>query len=145
VAGSEWSCSEPASSSRDPDTVRAPDVAFVARARIPKELQPHYWDGPPDLAVEVLSLRDRERDVLRKVNEYLTCGAQAVWVVRPATRTVTLHHPGSVVRRLGEHDVLTDHRVLPRFRYSLTDLFAGIAPDRRHGQRARAAAGRSQV
>ncbi|HEY4759453.1 MAG TPA: Uma2 family endonuclease, partial [Thermoguttaceae bacterium] len=38
---------------RDPDTVRAPDVAFIRADRIPEKLPQGYFDGPPDLAVEV--------------------------------------------------------------------------------------------
>ena len=37
-----------------PDTVRAPDVAFIRRDRIPSTALKGFWNGPPDLAVEVL-------------------------------------------------------------------------------------------
>ena len=53
---------------RDPDTVRAPDASFVARDRLPEEgLPAGYFDGAPDLAVEVLSPDDRARDVQGKL------------------------------------------------------------------------------
>jgi Uma2 family endonuclease len=40
----------------DPDTVRAPDVAFVSRERIEAVGEVEgYWPGAPDLAVEVIS------------------------------------------------------------------------------------------
>src|SRR6266511_3648504 len=55
-----------------PDTVRAPDVAFVARERISAEGVPEgYWAFAPDLAVEVISPSDRFDDVLTKIQEYL--------------------------------------------------------------------------
>lgn len=42
---------------RDPDLVRAPDVAFVRRERVlPTGEVEGYWPGAPDLAVEVISL-----------------------------------------------------------------------------------------
>jgi Uma2 family endonuclease len=45
--------------SRNPDTVRAPDVAFVSRERIPPgDFPEKFWPGAPDLAVEVLSPSD---------------------------------------------------------------------------------------
>jgi Uma2 family endonuclease len=121
----------------DPDTVRAPDVAFVRASRIPRQLPTAYWDGAPDLAVEVLSPREREREVLKKVPEYLECGSTAVWVVRPRTRSVTLFHSGSEPVTLSGDDALTDPRVLPGFRFELPRLFEGIgAPARSRRPRA---------
>src|SRR5574341_1913574 len=64
-----------------PDTVRAPDVAFIARERISAEGVPTgYWPGAPDLAVEIVSPSDRFDDVIEKVAEYLAAGTQLVWV-----------------------------------------------------------------
>lgn len=54
----------------NPDTVRAPDVAFVRRDRL--SATRGFFDGPPDLAVEVLSPDDRPADVRGKVDEYLS-------------------------------------------------------------------------
>src|SRR3954466_177571 len=80
--------------SRDPDTVRAADIAFVRAARIPKSGRPKaFWVGGPDLAVDVLSPDDRPREVKRKVQDYLAAGAALVWVVNPKNRTVTVHRP----------------------------------------------------
>src|SRR4051812_34668542 len=65
-----------------PDTVRAPDVAYVVRERIPAEgSPPRFFPGPPDLAVEVLSPSDRATDVQEKVVDYLVAGTREVWVV----------------------------------------------------------------
>ena len=60
-----------------PDTVRAPDVAVIRQHRIPSPEPKGFWNGPPDLAVEVLSPDDRSGDVREKVEEYLACGVQA--------------------------------------------------------------------
>ncbi len=44
---------------RNPDTVRAPDIAFVRRERIPATGIPRaYWPGAPYLAVEIVSPGD---------------------------------------------------------------------------------------
>lgn len=113
---------------RDPETVRAPDVAFVSADRIPAGPLPEtYFEGAPDLAVEVISPGERSRDVEAKVREYLACGARAVWVVRPRTRTVVTHHAGESPRTFTEHDTLEDRVVLPGFRYRVRELFEGIA------------------
>ena len=74
--------------SRDPNTVRAPDVAFVRTGR---EIGDGFIEGAPDLAVEVLSPGDRPGSVREKVAEWLDAGTEAVWVVDPRARTVTIH------------------------------------------------------
>ena len=74
-----------------PDTVRAPDISFVRRERIPPNGVPtSFWRGAPDVAVEVLSPDDRPQVVAAKVREYLTHGVALVWVIDPAARTATV-------------------------------------------------------
>ena len=70
----------------DPDTVRAPDAGFIARARVEETGIPRgYWPGPPDLAVEVLSPNDRFSGVESKAFEWLAAGTGAVvWASRGA-------------------------------------------------------------
>ncbi len=76
----------------NPDTVRAPDIAFVRRERIHEEGRPEsYWIGAPDLAVEVLSPGDVAQEVEEKVHEYLESGSLMVWVVNPKRQTVTVY------------------------------------------------------
>ncbi len=74
---------------RDPDTVRAPDVGFVCAERVPATPTAGFFDGAPDLAVEVLSPSDRASEVLAKVQDWLGAGCRIVWVVDPGTRTST--------------------------------------------------------
>jgi Uma2 family endonuclease len=70
-----------ATSSRHPDTVRAPDAAFISSERIPPGGVPdeEYIEGAPDLAVEVVSPDDTESQVAEKVAMYLAAGARRVW------------------------------------------------------------------
>ena len=74
-----------------PDTVRAPDVAFVRRERIPSPAPKGFFHGPPDLAVEVRSPNERSADMRAKVSEYLSGGVSLVVVVDPDDRSVTCH------------------------------------------------------
>ena len=109
----------------NPDTVRAPDIAFVARERIPAGGIPTaYWPGAPDLAVEVLSPTDVRSEVDEKIDEYLRSGVRLVWFVNPFERRVTVHRPGKEPLVLEEHDSVDGRDVLPGFSYPLARLFA---------------------
>src|SRR5215216_108966 len=91
----------------DPDTVRAPDLAFVSRERIPEGGVPKkFWDGAPDLAVEVVSPGDTFSEVEEKVEEWLAAGARAVWVLNPKRRGVSVYRSMTDVMRLAEGDEL---------------------------------------
>jgi len=70
----------------DPDTVRAPDIAFVTRERLPPPSTMGYPALAPDLAVEVLSPGDRPGQVLAKVADWLSAGTRLVWVLDPDRR-----------------------------------------------------------
>lgn len=115
---------------RNPDTVRAPDVAWVNRERylaLADESRP--IPGPPDLAVEVLSPRDRPNEMHAKVRDYLTAGASLVWVVDPQNRQVCIHQPLAEADVLCIGDVLTAPRLLPGFSMAISDLFRAAFGD----------------
>ena len=108
-----------------PDTVRAPDVSFVSRGRIPIGGIPKaYWPGAPDLAVEVLSPTDVRSEIDEKIDEYLRSGIRLVWFVNPFERRVTVHRPGKQPLVLEEHDSVDGRDVLPGFSYPIARLFA---------------------
>lgn len=109
---------------RAPDIVRAPDAAFIDKARIPESGIPKtYWPFAPDLAVEVLSPSDRFSAVQTKIAEYFSAGTRLVWVIEPATRTVYVYRSSHDVQALGEDDELSGADVLPGFRYAVKRLF----------------------
>lgn len=109
----------------NPDTVRAPDIAFVARDRIPADGIPKaFWRGAPDLAVEVLSPTDVRRDVDEKIEQYLRFGVKHVWFVEPSPRRITVHRPGKPPRVLYEADTLDGGDLLPGFSCPLSRLFS---------------------
>jgi Uma2 family endonuclease len=101
---------------RNPDIVRAPDAAFVATARIPADGPPKtFWELAPDLAVEVVSPWDRDRQLNQKIHEYFAAGTRLVWVVYPDTRTVYVYRSPQQVRAVGEDGELDGEDVLPGF------------------------------
>jgi Uma2 family endonuclease len=100
---------------RGPDTVRAPDVAFLAADRVP--------ELAPDLVVEVVSPSDRASEVAEKAAMWLDAGVRLVWVVDPQARLAAVHHPGGLVTVLRQDGVLDGEDVLPGFRLPLAPLF----------------------
>ena len=111
---------------RNPDTVRAPDVAFVAAERAAHQRgRTGFFEGPPDLAVEVVSPNDTAEDVEAKVLDYLAAGAKMVWIVRPRTRTVTVYRSLREVQVLRPGDMLDGGDVLPGFTTPVETLFGG--------------------
>lgn len=78
----------------DPDRVRAPDVAFLSRARVPEgKLAMKFFPGAPDLAVEVPSPSESPVEVQQKVRDWLEGGARMVWIVAPEAATATVYRP----------------------------------------------------
>jgi Uma2 family endonuclease len=106
---------------RHPDTIRAPDVAFVRQERL-RGRQPGYFDGPPDLAVEIVSPHDRRSDVDANVEQWLAAGAVVVWVVDPARRQVVCHQRQTPAVTFGAEDTLSCDVLLPGFTLPLAEI-----------------------
>ena len=106
----------------DPDTVLGPDVSFVSKERV-DPAEDSYYDGPPDLAVEVLSPGDRKGYVERKLVLYVERGTRSVWLVNPRRRTVEVVSSLSDRRTLHEDDELVDE-IVPGFRVKVSEIFA---------------------
>lgn len=107
--------------SRDPDTVRAPDVMFIRKERLDPDLEIEgYLEIIPDLVAEVISPSDRHSDVMDKIEDYLTAGVRVVWLVDSRRHAVTIY-PGA--QTLHESDTLTGGDVLPGFQTPVWRLF----------------------
>jgi len=110
---------------RDPDTVRAPDIAFVHRDHLPENLPKEaFWPGAPDLVVEVVSPGDTLGEIDDKVKMWLDAGAALVWVVNPQWRNVTVYRSAIDIKTLTEKDQLDGEDVVPGFRCPVGDIFA---------------------
>ncbi len=111
---------------RNPDVLRAADMGFVARERIPETGIPEkFWELAPDLAVEVVSPSETAEEVWEKVNDYLAAGTPAVWVIYPKTQQVAVFAPDGSSHTLNKNDNLEDSKVLPGFSCKVSDLFGG--------------------
>ena len=108
----------------DPDTVRAPDVAFIRRDRIAEGgVSKGYISGAPDLAVEVISPGDTYTEVEDKVNQWLDAGTRMVIVANPRNKTLKVHRSRTDVIVLTESDELDCGDVVPGFTCKVFGLF----------------------
>jgi len=107
----------------DPDTVRAPDLAFVQRDRLRQIGKRGYAALAPDLVAEILSPDDRPGEVLTKVGEWLDAGVALVWVIDADRRTGTVYRSDGSVTTIASGDDLDGESVLPGFRCRISELF----------------------
>jgi Uma2 family endonuclease len=109
---------------KDPDTNVGIDVALSTPDQAAKtKKKDSYVDGPPVLAVEVLSPNDKHKDVVEAIEEYLDCGVKAVWIVDPYTETVAVHRPGKEPKHFTRSDELSGDPDLPGFRCRVAEIF----------------------
>lgn len=108
---------------RNPDTVRAPDAAFVQAKRLADQSATGFFDGAPDLAVEVISPSETVDEVESKVIDYLEAGSALVWLIYPRTQTVAIYRSLTDIEILTIEDTLDGGDLLPGFSVSLKEVF----------------------
>jgi Uma2 family endonuclease len=110
--------------SREPDSVLAPDFAFIAKENFPATRpEEAYWPGAPDLAVEVLSPGGTAREVAEKVQAWRAAGCRAVWVIDPGRQTVTIHYSDERVQIWSAGETISGDPVVPGFSCPVDALF----------------------
>jgi Uma2 family endonuclease len=107
----------------NPDTVRAPDLAFVARERLSHIAQRGYASVAPHLVAEILSPEDRPGEVIAKIGEWLSAGVTLAWVLDPERRIAYVHRADGTLSVIGVDGALDGEGVLPGFNYALRTLY----------------------
>lgn len=107
----------------NPDTVRAPDLAFVSRDRLSLVGRRGYSAFAPDLVAEVLSPDDAPGEVREKITDWLVAGVRLAWVLDPDHRTAEVHRQDGSVSLIAADGALDGEHVLPGFRCLLSDLY----------------------
>lgn len=109
---------------RNPDTVRAPDLAFTRKERVPSSgPAPRWVPVIPDLVVEVASSGDRPAEIRRKAEMWVEVGVRLVWVVLPVERAVEIHRAGQPVVTLDESATLDGADVVSGFSNPVSAIF----------------------
>lgn len=110
------------------DTIRGPDVSFVAAGRLPAELPlKGLFPIAPDFGVEVLSPSDTYAEVAEKLDDFFSAGVQLMWLVDPRRRRVEAVTPDGARRAFAEDAAADAAPVLPDFAMPVVEIFAGVA------------------
>ena len=115
---------------RRPDTLRGADVMLFLRDAEPQDFEGKYVTDIPNLIVEVVSPSDRDKQINRRVSQYLDRGVPLVWLIDPRLGTVSVCRPNEFPKVLDQTDDLTGNGVLPDFACKVRDLFTspGASP-----------------
>ena len=105
-----------------PHTVRGPDISFIRASRL--QNPDEYFDGAPDLAVEIVSPGDDASDLREKIKQYLDAGTSVVWVIYPRSRQIEIHTPDKTIRTLGVEDTLEAPELLTSLQLSVGTILA---------------------
>jgi Uma2 family endonuclease len=107
-----------------PETVLAPDWAFIAVERAPAAFPKRgFLEAVPDLVLETRAPDDSRREIQEKIDRWLAAGVRVVWDLDPERRVLAVHRPGTAPQTLGQDDVLTEEELLPRFSIKIAELF----------------------
>jgi Uma2 family endonuclease len=109
---------------RNPDTVRAADVAYISKARYAQQDKAKgYLTVAPELVVEILSPDDRWSEVTQKMREYFSIGVKLIWIADPEARIVYAYRSLTEMREFKATDTLTGDDILPGFSVTVSELF----------------------
>ena len=108
---------------RNPDSVRAADVAYISNERLAQVESHSYLDVAPELIVEIISPGDRWTNIEDKLDEYFAIGVRLVWLVNPQKREIFIYHAPTDVTRLTAEATLSGEDVLPGFEVTVAEFF----------------------
>ncbi len=109
---------------RDPETGVGIDIAYISAELAVHEPSSPYFEGVPILAVEILSPSDTQEEIDEKIELYLACGVQVVWIVNPRLETITVFRADAAPSLYSGSQVLDSDPHLPQFRLMLSDIFS---------------------
>lgn len=110
--------------STNPDTVLAPDVAFVEQSRyLSVEDEAGYLPLAPDLVVEVLSPNDRFFRVESKALAWLASGCKLVLLVDPESETVHAYRSRSSIQIFQSQESVDCSDAVVGWSFDVKDIF----------------------
>ena len=106
----------------NPDSLLAPDWAYVKTNRLPFESSPKFSQIVPDAVLEVRSPSDRTRNVQAKMEQWVEAGVGIAWEYDPSTKTMTVYRPGTQTVEIGLDGIVSGEDVIPGFEMSLQEM-----------------------
>jgi len=110
----------------NPDTVLGPDISFISKDRLKNAGEVGYWQGPPDLAVEVYSPGYRPGKVSERISQLFSAGTKQVWIVHLKHSTVSVYRSETSITTFSGSDYLEAQDMFPGLRISLEKIFSPI-------------------
>jgi len=107
----------------DPLTWIEPDVSFLTIERALTSTEDGYFQGSPELAIEIVSPSESARDMERKIDVLLAAGAHTVWVIYPESRKVRVFLRDGTSYSRGTNDKLSLPDLLPDWELPVSKLF----------------------
>lgn len=104
---------------------RAPDISFLSKTRLIGLKRPmrKFFEGSPDLAVEILVPSNTPQEINERLQDFFTSGTQIAWVIHPEEQFIEICHSPTQRKILGPGAVLDGEHLLPGFQYPIADLF----------------------
>ena len=109
--------------SRNPDTVRGPDLAYYFGPSPFEESDTTTDEVLPHLAIEVLPPEGPPMIAMAKLDDYLAARIPLIWYVDPRRCTVTVYQPDKASRVFTREQTLSGEGVLPDFACYVHDFF----------------------
>ncbi|NJR58656.1 MAG: Uma2 family endonuclease [Cyanobacteria bacterium CRU_2_1] len=107
---------------------RSPDISFIAKDRLKglKRLPKGYFQGAPDLAVEIISPSNTFESIHTKLVEYFANDCRLAWVVNPDEQWVMVYRQPQPDRLVKAAETLEGEEIIPGFTLPLAELFAEL-------------------
>jgi Uma2 family endonuclease len=101
-----------------------PDISFISNEYLARGGKQRFFEGAPDLAVEVISPSERPKHILAKSNVLFQNGCKEIWIVRPETATIEIWtNPRKMDRELRIGDTLSSP-LFGGWSLAVADVFA---------------------
>src|SRR5215475_12464417 len=104
---------------------RSPDVSWMRRERwdaLSAKQKSKFARVCPDFVVELRSKFDRLKTLQKKMEEYLTNGAQLGWLIDPLEKKVYIYLPGSPIEVMDNPAEISGEPLLERFVLKLAGI-----------------------
>jgi Uma2 family endonuclease len=107
---------------------RSPDISFIAKERLKglKKLPKGFFEGAPDLAIEVLSPSNTFEEIHSKLVEYFESGCKLAWVINADEESVLVSRKPQPEKLLKITDTLDGEELIPGFTLAIAELFTEL-------------------